>query len=112
MKFLSWLFFIVVAAAAAAFAVSNRQPVAIDLWPLPFAAALPLYVLVLGGFAAGFVIGAAIFWIKGLIWHGRAIDQRRAADSAETKAARLDARVNALEAAGSHRPALPPAEAA
>lgn len=112
MKLLSWSFLIMVAALAAAFAVSNRQAVGLDLWPLPLTVQAPVYLLALGGFTAGFFVGGFIFWIKGLIWRGRAVDQRRAADSADHKAARLGARVNALEAAGSHRPALPPAEAA
>jgi lipopolysaccharide assembly protein A len=47
------------------FAVSNRQPVSLGLWPLPFLADLPLYLLVLLMLLAGFVIGAAAARIAG-----------------------------------------------
>jgi uncharacterized integral membrane protein len=60
-----WAWVIVVGAAVALFAASNRQTVALALWPLPFLAQSPLYLVVLVSLAFGFAIGAVAAWIKG-----------------------------------------------
>jgi hypothetical protein len=43
--------------------VSNREVVALGLWPLPFVAETPLYLLALAGLVLGFVAGEAHAWI-------------------------------------------------
>jgi len=45
--------------------VSNREPVSLGLWPLPFLVGLPLYLLVLLLLLIGFIIGAATGWLAG-----------------------------------------------
>ena len=47
------------------FAVSNRGPVSLGFWPLPFLVDLPLYLLVLLLLLVGFVIGATTGWLAG-----------------------------------------------
>lgn len=47
------------------FAVSNREPVSLGFWPLPFLVDLPLYLLVLSLLLVGFVIGVAAGWLAG-----------------------------------------------
>lgn len=47
------------------FALSNRDRVAIELFPLPFVMELPLFLLPLGGAALGLVMGAVIMWLSG-----------------------------------------------
>ncbi len=47
------------------FAASNREMVSLGLWPLPFLAQTPLYLVVLVALFFGFAAGAALAWIKG-----------------------------------------------
>ena len=46
-----------VALAAVAFAVANRSPVALQLWPLPYSYDVPIFILVFSGLGGGFAIG-------------------------------------------------------
>ena len=52
------------AAAIVVFAIHNRGPVAMDLWPLTLDFAPPLYVLVLGVFVVGFLAGGLVAWLS------------------------------------------------
>jgi uncharacterized integral membrane protein len=63
MKILFWIFVLLVAAALALFAVSNRAGVALSLWPLPFLVEAPLYLIALGGALLGFVAGELAAWV-------------------------------------------------
>jgi lipopolysaccharide assembly protein A len=47
------------------FAVSNREIVALELWPLPFEMPVPLYLLFFLGLLVGFLIGAFAAWVGG-----------------------------------------------
>ena len=60
-----WLFVVIIAAALALFAVSNRESVTLGLWPLPFLVELPLYLLVLVVLLFGFLFGELAAWIAG-----------------------------------------------
>ncbi|MFZ3235743.1 MAG: lipopolysaccharide assembly protein LapA domain-containing protein [Stellaceae bacterium] len=60
-----WAFVIVIAALVSLFAASNRETVALGLWPLPFLAQAPLYLVVLVALFFGFAIGAVAAWIRG-----------------------------------------------
>jgi len=66
MKLFHGIFAIVLTAAVVLFALSNRQTVELVLWPLPFAAAAPVYVLALGMFVIGFFCGSLATWLRGL----------------------------------------------
>jgi len=65
MKAVYWAATLIGAAVLIPFALSNREPISLGLWPLPFFVDLPLYLLVLSLLLAGFVIGAAATWIGG-----------------------------------------------
>ena len=65
MKAVYWAATLIAAALLIPFALSNREPISLGLWPLPFFVDLPLYLLVLSLLLAGFVIGAAATWIGG-----------------------------------------------
>jgi len=56
-RFLSWIIGLVLAAAIVAFAVANRTPVVLDLWPLPYTVEVGCYLAVLGAAAAGLIVG-------------------------------------------------------
>lgn len=76
-KHLSWLVTLPVTIVAVAFAVANRGEVALGLWPLPGALTLPVYLIVLGTLALGFLLGWVVAWIA---WAPR---RRRARQTAE-----------------------------
>ena len=63
MKAVNWAVTLVAAVLLIPFALSNRKPVSLGFWPLPFSIDLPLYFLVLLMLLAGFVIGAVATWI-------------------------------------------------
>ena len=65
MRAVYWAGVIVIAAVVALFAASNRETVSLALWPLPFLAQSPLYLVVLVSLFFGFVIGAVAAWIRG-----------------------------------------------
>lgn len=48
------------------FAVDNRQPVTVGLWPLPWSVDMPLSLAVLGALAVGLVAGIAAGWASRL----------------------------------------------
>lgn len=47
------------------FAVSNRETVSVGLWPLPFLADLPLYLLCFLSLLVGALIGVVAAWAVG-----------------------------------------------
>ena len=63
MRAVYWAATLIAAGLLIPFAVSNRAPVSLGFWPLPFFVDLPLYLLVLLLLIVGFVIGAAAAWI-------------------------------------------------
>ena len=65
MKLLFWIVVVVVAAVLGSFAASNRESVALGLWPLPVLAELPLYIAVLGALLLGMLVGAVATWLAG-----------------------------------------------
>jgi uncharacterized integral membrane protein len=71
-KHLSWLVTLPVTLAVVIFAVSNRTPVEIDLFPFTPHPVLPAYLLVLGSLFLGFLIGGAVAWLAGVPHRRRA----------------------------------------
>ena len=65
MKAIFWAATLLATVLLIPFAISNREPVSLGLWPLPFLVDLPLYLLVLVLLLGGFIIGAAATWIAG-----------------------------------------------
>jgi uncharacterized integral membrane protein len=72
MKVLFWIFALPVLVAAVAFALSNRDTVALEVWPFPYVLELPAYAAILGAVFFGFLCGAAWMWISGGKWRRRA----------------------------------------
>ena len=48
MKRISWMVTVPVTLVAIVFAIANRAPTEINLWPLPWRATLPLYLVIVG----------------------------------------------------------------
>jgi uncharacterized integral membrane protein len=57
--------FLVIAVVLILFAVSNRETVSVEFWPLPFLADVPLYLLCFLSLLIGTLIGVATAWIAG-----------------------------------------------
>jgi lipopolysaccharide assembly protein A len=72
-----WASVIIIAALVSLFAASNRETVSLGLWPLPYLAQAPLYLVVLVVLFFGFAIGAVAVWIKGLRRRRQLRDCRR-----------------------------------
>ncbi len=73
------------------FALSNAQSVHLAFWPTDLGVDVPLSLVVLGGMAIAFVVGALVLWVSAVSARGRA---RRA----ERKVRELEGRVKVLEA--------------
>jgi uncharacterized integral membrane protein len=69
------------------FAVSNRHPVAVGLWPFDGSVEMPLYLLALGILVLGFLAGSAISGLHTLAARLKARRETKRADSAERRLA-------------------------
>ncbi len=97
-RLVGWLFGVPALLVVVDFAVANRQPVTLELWPLPWSLAAPAFLTVLGALAAGIVVGAAVAGASGLKARRRAGIERRRAES-------LARQLHALQTAQAQLPA-------
>ena len=97
MKLLSWLIFAPFAIVVMIFAVSNRNVISVDFWPLPFSQDIPLYFLSLGTLAFGFFFGALMTWLSVAKWRIIAISRKRDTDFAQKEIERLQAKIKDQE---------------
>lgn len=97
---LGWIIGLPVAVVAITFAVNNRHAVKADLWPLPFAVDLPLYVAMLVPLALGMLMGGVIAWVSA----GRV---RRVARQERRRARDLQEQVEVLRQAPANDPSHP-----
>ncbi|HXA22968.1 MAG TPA: LapA family protein [Acetobacteraceae bacterium] len=83
------------------FALSNRQPVSLTIWPATdYKLDLPLSLAVLCGMAVAFLAGGLLVWVS-------ALTQRRRAWRAEQTVRLLEAQVQELKAR-LPQPLIPP----
>lgn len=64
-KIVSLVIGVILVLAVIAFSVNNLGRVAVDLWPLPYTANWPVFVVVLVSIAIGLLIGLLIAWLAG-----------------------------------------------
>ncbi len=62
MKHLSWIITLPITIIVVVFALSNRQPLVIDFWPLEMSLTAPLYLVLLLSILFGFVLGGIAMW--------------------------------------------------
>jgi uncharacterized integral membrane protein len=72
------------------FALANRQPVTLSLWPTGLSLTTPISVAILVGMGGAFLLGAVFVWIP-------ALGARRRARRFERATRRLEAQVSALQ---------------
>ena len=65
MRILNTFLAIVVAVLVVLFAVSNRAPVVVEIWPFPYQLELGLYALILLAVLIGFLAGLLTAWLTG-----------------------------------------------
>ena len=66
MRRFAWIVTLPVIAVVALFAIDNRQPVALELWPLPWLLPpVPLFLLTLLLILFGFLFGVLVMWLTG-----------------------------------------------
>lgn len=82
MKYLTLLVTLPVTVAVVVFAVNNRDGVTLNPWPFDGAITLPIFVVALVPFVAGFVLGGVAQWVGGA---GRKQAARRAKAKAESE---------------------------
>lgn len=103
-KWLSRLIWIPLALIGAVFAVANREKVTISLWPLPWEASLPLFMVLIGVLVLGLLVGGLIVWLGG---HHHRVTARQQTRSSE----QLRRQVAELKTAPPPATALPAPEA-
>ncbi len=98
MKNLSWIILFPLAVVLIVFAVSNRGPVSVDLWPLSLVIDIPLFVLMFAALLAGIIWGGVATWraARG----SRKLSRSRAKDVSqqEIEINRLKDQISRLEA--------------
>ncbi|MCP4330404.1 MAG: LapA family protein [Alphaproteobacteria bacterium] len=120
MKLIIWIIAAIVTLAVTAFAVSNRAPVEVDFWPLPYAAILPLFAVLLVAVVLGFLFGAITTWWSGRKWRRGAREARRENDHLRRELEAVKRAASATEPGRSPLPStnsgappsLPPSRAA
>lgn len=94
MRILWWIVGLPVSVALTILAVANRAPVDVSFYPFFEALSVPLFIVILGSFAAGVLVGSLLTWISG-------VRRRRAKRRREREQAR--------EAHSKEQPSLPAA---
>lgn len=87
-----WIIFIPFAGLVVLFALSNRQPVELRLWPFDLVWQAPLSIAVLGASAVAFLIGAGIVWAAGLPLRSRSRASIRKAEALQREVDAIRAR--------------------
>ena len=71
-QFIGFVVFVPLAIVVGIFAVENRAPLSLEIWPLPGVHQMWASVWILGLLAIGVVVGMAIGWIAGTVARRRA----------------------------------------
>ncbi len=107
MKRFSWILTLPLIVVAVVFAIANREPITLDLWPLEASPRLPLFVILLACVAFGLAVGGLATWLSAAPARQRARQARRRVAELEREAAR-----SVAAAADSGQPGLPAPEPA
>jgi len=64
-RLISWLIMVPTAVAVVVFALNNKQPIALNLWPFAIVIEVQLYLLLTAVLGAGVVLGGVVSWAGG-----------------------------------------------
>ena len=98
MKRVHWLVTVPVALLLVIFAVSNIEKVPVGFWPFSDVLVAPLYLVVLGALALGFLAGEFVAWINGARWRREARRRARRIEALERELAATQAQLPHAEA--------------
>ena len=85
MRRFAWIVTLPIIAIVTVFAVMNRQDVALNLWPLPWDFAVPLFLLTLLLILFGFCFGVLVMWFSGAKLRRQLRIAKRDLDEAKTE---------------------------
>lgn len=103
MRLIYWLIAAPLIVIAVLFALSNRDFVDLQIWPLPFVLPAPVYLVALGGLAVGFFAGGFVAWFGAGRSRARARAAERAVRARDVELEELRRRVKEAEAAEARR---------
>jgi lysylphosphatidylglycerol synthetase-like protein (DUF2156 family) len=107
MKLIYWFIAGPLIALAVLFALSNREFVALSIWPLPFSVNAPVYLVALGGLAVGFFAGGVVAWFGAGRTRARARAAERSLRRHEVELEDLRRKVKEAEIAEARQKAVP-----
>jgi putative membrane protein len=108
-KWLARLVWVPLALLGAIFAIANREKVAVSLWPLPWEATLPLFMIMLIVLCIGLLLGGVMVWLGGHRYRATARQQTRSNENLRRQVAELKATpAPAPSLPAPDTPALPP----
>ena len=93
-----WIVFLPFAGLVVLFALSNRQPVDLRLWPFDLVWQAPLSIAVLVAASVAFLIGAGIVWVSGMPQRSRSRAAIRRAEGLQRDMDAIRARERAAAA--------------
>ncbi len=96
-RIISFITMIVVGFLVILFSITNRQSVALDLWPLPLFADVPIYAVVIATAVIAFMAGGIVAWYSGGRARRRARVESRRAHNLEKDLSTLNERIDDLE---------------
>ena len=64
-RFISWLIMIPTAVAVIVFALNNKEPIALNLWPFALVVEMELYLVLTAVLGAGVLLGGVVSWAGG-----------------------------------------------
>ncbi len=98
MKHLSWIILFPLAVLLIVFSVTNRDAIAIDLWPFPLMIDVPLFAVVFAALLVGVLWGGVSAWLNGGKTRRTARLKSREAEMTASENRRLKDRIATLEA--------------
>jgi len=64
-RLISWLIMVPTAVAVVVFALNNKEPIALNLWPFAIVIEVQLYLLLTAVLGTGVVLGGVVSWAGG-----------------------------------------------
>lgn len=93
MRLVHWLVTLPVTVVLVVFAISNRQAVNVDFWPLPIVIETRVFLVVLLALVVGFLVGELVAWLGGRRWRQEARQTARRIAALERELAATQARL-------------------